>query len=149
MAANSDAARADHSRELVACAFSKISGNSPYLVINANSQGISAPPEPVRELPVPRRSARRAASVRAIANDNTVAPYGGDPVAAASSNAAPANYTWMTYETTSPSSWTAARRTPYRGHDDHRLALFVGVPGVSSAPTAAIDLQPDSDVQLE
>lgn len=69
-----------------------ITGNSPYLVINANSQG-KATAAPYTNSPV----GSSGSFVRIIANDNLVATYAGDLVAAANGNQVPANYTWTDY----------------------------------------------------
>ncbi|MEO8752003.1 MAG: beta-1,3-glucanase family protein [Casimicrobiaceae bacterium] len=70
----------------------QISGNSPYLVINANSQGI-ATTGAYQYSPY----GTSGAFVRIIANDNRVATYAGDLIAAANGNQVPNNYNWMTY----------------------------------------------------
>ena len=115
-------------------ALAQIGGNSPYLVINTNSQGIVSPPNPYvnyQYSPI----GQSGGFVRVIANDNTVAPYGGDPVAAANGFVAPANYTWMTYENYLK-LMDGRATTPYTGTTT-LAGSFVGVPGVSSALTAA------------
>ena len=68
-------------------ALTQISGNSPYLVINSNSQGLTAPPSPYvnyQYSPI----GQTGNFVRVIGNDNTSHRMAGDPVAAANSNAA-------------------------------------------------------------
>lgn len=115
-------------------ALSQISGNSPYLVIDTNSQGITPAPSPYvgyQYSPI----GQTGSFVRVIANDNTVSPYGGDPVAAANSYAVPANYTWMTYENYLK-LMDGRAATPYTGTTTI-AGSFVGVPSVSSALTAA------------
>ena len=69
-----------------------INGNSPYLVINTNSQG-TATAAPYTNSPY----GSSGSFVRIIANDNLIAPYGGDLVAAANGNQVPDNYSWGTY----------------------------------------------------
>ena len=69
-----------------------INGNSPYLVINANSQG-KATAAPYTNSPY----GSSGSFVRIIANDNLIAPYAGDLVAAANGNQVPDNYSWGTY----------------------------------------------------
>lgn len=133
VAANSNAA-APTTPASSSPALQQISGNSPYLVINTNSQGITPPTSPYvnyQYSPI----GQTGSFVRVIANDNTVAPYGGDPVAAANSNAAPANYAWMTYENYLK-LMDGRATTPYTG-TTAIAGSFVGVSGVSSALTAA------------
>jgi len=71
---------------------SKITGNSPYLVINSNSQGTGTTGA-YQNSPI----GTQGSFVRVIANDNIVSPYTGDPVAAANGSAVPPNYNWANY----------------------------------------------------
>ena len=70
----------------------KITGNSPYLVINANSQGKTTA-APYTDSPI----GSAGAFVRIIANDNQIATYAGDLVSAAANYGVPDNYNWGTY----------------------------------------------------
>jgi hypothetical protein len=71
----------------------QISGNSPYLVINANSQGKTTA-APYTDSPV----MSTGTFVRIIANDNQIATYAGDLVSAAANYGVPDNYNWGTYD---------------------------------------------------
>ena len=77
-------------------ALQSITGNSPYIVINSNSQGTTPPPSPYAGYTYSPIGSS-GSFVRVIGNDNIMAPYGGDPVAAANGNAVPTNYNWMSY----------------------------------------------------
>lgn len=70
-----------------------ITGNSPYLFINANSQGTDTG-SPYQDSPI----GSTGSFVRVIANDNRVYRYAGDPVALANNDQVPANYNWPTYD---------------------------------------------------
>ena len=69
-----------------------ITGNSPYLVINSNSQG-TATAAPYTDSPF----GSSGSFARVIANDNLIATYAGDLVAVANGNQVPDNYSWTTY----------------------------------------------------
>ena len=72
----------------------QISGNSPYLVINTNSQGKTTA-APYTFSPY----GSSGAFVRIIANDNQIATFAGDLVSAAANYGVPDNYSWGTYNT--------------------------------------------------
>jgi hypothetical protein len=71
----------------------QLEANSPYLVINANSQG-AATPAPYTSSPV----GSAGSFTRVIANDATITPYAGDPVVTTNGGQIPANYNWTNYE---------------------------------------------------
>jgi len=103
-----------------------ISGNSPYLVINTNSQG-AATAAPYTNSPY----GSSGSFVRIIANDNLIAPYAGDLVAAANGNQVPANYNWGTYENYIK-RLDGRAATPYTGSTN----LVGNFAGVKPFPTA-------------
>ncbi len=103
----------------------KIAGNSPYLVINANSQGTSTSGG-YRNSPI----GSTGDFIRVLANDNIVAPFGGDPVVAANNAQIPENYQWTTYD-------TYLRRMDGRAHAPYTgttsiQGSFAGVPPFST-----------------
>jgi hypothetical protein len=106
-----------------------ISGNSPYLVINANSQGIGTTGAYQYS---PYGSS--GAFVRIIANDNLIAPYAGDLVAAANANQVPDNYSWGTYNNyvTRMNPLSAA---PYTG-TTNLVGDFAGLGSPTTAATS-------------
>ncbi len=78
-----------------------ITGNSPYIVINSNSLGLTPAPGYTGYQYSP--FGQTGSFVRIVGNDNLIYRYntpGGnvDPVALANGNAVPANYTWKNYE---------------------------------------------------
>lgn len=72
----------------------KITGNSPYLVINSGSLGAGTP-APFTNSPI----GSTGDFVRVIANDAIVTPNAGDLVAAGNGYVVPQNYGWESYET--------------------------------------------------
>jgi hypothetical protein len=98
----------------------RISGNSPYLVINANSQGKTAAP-PYQFSPY----GSSGTFVRIIANDNQVATFAGDLVAAAANYQVPANYNWGNYNNYLK-RMDSRSPTPYKG-TTNIVGSFVGV----------------------
>ena len=70
----------------------KITGNSPYLVINANSQGKTTA-APYTFSPY----GSSGAFVRIIANDNQIATFAGDLLSAAANYGVPDNFSWGNY----------------------------------------------------
>ena len=70
----------------------KITGNSPYLVINNNSQGTTTA-APYTYSPY----GSSGTFVRVIANDNQINTFAGDLVSAAANYGVPANFSWGTY----------------------------------------------------
>jgi hypothetical protein len=107
----------------------QLKGNSPYLVINTNSQG-TANAAPYTNSPI----GTSGDFVRIIANDNIVAPYAGDLVAAANGAQVPANYDWTNYEAYLR-LMDGRAATPYKGKTTIR-GTFSGVKPFATALTS-------------
>jgi hypothetical protein len=104
----------------------QITGNSPYLVINANSQGKTTA-APYTYSPY----GSSGAFVRVIANDNQIATFAGDLVSAAANYGVPGNYSWGTYNNY-VKRMDGRAATPYGG-TTNIVGNFAGV-----LPTGAV-----------
>ncbi|HEY3243527.1 MAG TPA: beta-1,3-glucanase family protein, partial [Phycisphaerae bacterium] len=114
----------------------KITGNSPYLVINANSQGKTAS-APYTDSPV----GSAGTFVRIIANDNQIDTFAGDLVSAAANYGVPANYSWGTYNNY-VKCMDGRGASPYTG-STNIVGTFAGVlpPGAKTYSSAATSPQ--------